>query len=66
MTVEVHCDSVPGGVVSHSSGDTDANGKTIRRSTLELIDYAIGGHPATADPVTKRRMFNRSRPRRMN
>ena len=66
VTLEVHCDNVPGGVVSHSSGDTDASGRTIRRSTLELIDYAIGGHPVTADPVTKRRMFSRQRPRRMN
>jgi hypothetical protein len=66
VTLEVHCDNVPGGVVSHSSSDTDASGNTIRRSTLELIDYAIGGHPATADPTTRRRAFTRQRPRRMN
>jgi len=64
VTLEVHCDNVPGGVVSHSSSDTDPSGNTIRRSTLELIDYAIGGHPATADPATRRRA--RQRPRRMN
>lgn len=66
VTLEVHCDHVPGGVVSHSSSETDAGGKAIRRSTLELIDFAIGGHPATADPVTRRRAMNRQRPRRMN
>jgi hypothetical protein len=66
VTLEAHCDNVPGGVVSHSSSDTDASGHTIRRSTLELIDYAIGGHPATADPATRRRTFNRQRPRQRN
>ena len=65
VTLEAHCDNVPGGVVSHSSSDTDASGNTVRRSTLELIDFAIGGHPVTADPVTRRR-FHRQRPRRMN
>ncbi len=64
-TLEVHCDNVPGGVVSHSSRDSDASGNTVRRSTLELIDFAVGGHPATADPVTRRRA-HRQRPRRMN
>lgn len=66
VTLEVHCDNVPGGVVSHSASDTDTNGKTVRRSTLELIDFTIGGHPATADPVTRRRAQNRQRARRMN
>jgi hypothetical protein len=64
VTLEVQCDHVPGGVVSHSASETDASGRTIRRSTLELIDYAIGGHPVDADPVTKRR--HRPFQRRMN
>ncbi|MCI0360778.1 MAG: hypothetical protein L0211_20055 [Planctomycetaceae bacterium] len=66
VTLEAHCDKVPGGVVTHTSSDSDPSGLTTRRSTLELIDYAIGGHPITADPVTRRRMFHRARPRRMN
>jgi hypothetical protein len=66
VTVEVHCDDVPGGVVSHAASETDATGRVVRRSTLELIDFAIGGHPPTADPTTRRRMFHRQRPRRMD
>ncbi len=65
VTVEIHCDELPGGVVSHAASETDPGGRVVRRSTLELIDYAIGGHPAAADPATRRRMFHRQRPRRM-
>jgi hypothetical protein len=66
VTLEVHCQNVPGGVVSHSASETDTAGSTIRRSTLELIDYGIGGHPTTADPVTRRRAHTRRAMRRMN
>lgn len=66
VTVEIHCDEVPGGVVSHSANETDASGRVIRRSTLELIDYEIGGHPPSADPVVRRRPVNPRRARRMN
>jgi hypothetical protein len=66
VTVEIHCDDVPGGVVGHSANETDASDRVIRRSTLELIDYAIGGHPPSADPVTRRRAVNPRRARRMN
>jgi hypothetical protein len=30
---------VPGGVVSHSSKEVDKEGRLVRRSTLELVDY---------------------------
>ena len=30
---------VPGGVVSNSSKEVDKNGRLVRRSTLELIDF---------------------------
>jgi hypothetical protein len=66
VTLEYHNDNVPGGVIQHSATETDGGGRMTRRSTLELIDYGIGGHPPTADPVTRRRMFHRQRPRRMN
>ena len=65
VTLEVHCQNVPGGVVSHSATETDAANRTTRRSTLELIDYAIGGHPVDTDPVERRR-HHRVRPRRLN
>jgi hypothetical protein len=32
---------VPGGVVAHSSKETDVNGRLIRRSTLELVGYGL-------------------------
>lgn len=64
VTMEVHCNDVPGGVVSHSASETDAAGHVIRRSTLEMVDYAIGGYPANTDPVTRRRFMHR-RARRM-
>ena len=63
VTLEVHVDDVPGGVISHSASETDAVGRTVRRSTLELLDYAIGGQEQSPDPAVRRR-FHRSRPRR--
>lgn len=41
VTIEVRCVDVPGTTVSHSSKELDAHGRTIRRSTLELIDYEV-------------------------
>jgi len=32
---------VPGGVISHSSKEVDADGRLVRRSTLELVDYGL-------------------------
>jgi hypothetical protein len=32
---------VPGGVVSHTSKELDKNGRVIRRSTLELVNYGL-------------------------
>jgi len=32
---------VPGGVISHSSKEVDAEGRLVRRSTLELVDYGL-------------------------
>ncbi len=63
ITLEVHCADVPGGVVSHSSKELDETGHLIRRSTLELIDYA--GFDDAEDPeVGRRRLFNRLRSRK--
>jgi hypothetical protein len=30
---------VPGGIVSHSSKELDADGRLVRHSVLELVDY---------------------------
>jgi hypothetical protein len=55
-TVSMVVHDVPGGVVSHSSKEVDKNGRLVRRSTLELVDY-------NADP-DKDRAGIRKRPSR--
>ena len=63
VTLEVHCDSVPGGVVSHTSKQLDATNTTTQRSTLELIDYeAINKEAALKQPLpVRRRLLPRRR-----
>jgi hypothetical protein len=61
VTLEVHGDDVPGTVISHSASETDATGRTVRRSTLELLDYAIGGQEQSPDPAVRRRFSRRAR-----
>ena len=39
ITLAVLCPEIPGGIISHSSKELDANGRLVRRSTQELIDY---------------------------
>jgi hypothetical protein len=39
ITLAVICPEIPGGIISHSSKELDANGRLVRRSTQELIDY---------------------------
>jgi len=41
VTLEVHCDEVPGGVAAHWASETDSAGRVLRRSTLELVDYGL-------------------------
>ena len=75
VTLEVLSNAVPGGVVQHWASETDASNKSVRRSVLELVGYAVGARVPTADPVmadpamaepgTQRKVFNRQRPRRM-
>lgn len=52
-TLEVYCADIPGGVVSHTSKELDAGGKTVRRSTLELLDYGVAS--ANNGPLMGRR-----------
>lgn len=64
-TVEVQCDDVPGGVVSHSAAERDTNGEIVRRSTLQIVDYSIGiGHIDEASSVVRRRKYHRAARRR--
>ena len=59
ITLEVHCESVPGGVVSHTSKQLTADGKTAQRSTLDLIDYAVlvKAPEDNAPTMGRRRLF---------
>jgi hypothetical protein len=63
ITLEVQCAAVPGGVVLHSSKELDETGQLVRRSTLELIDYAAFD-PAEDPEEGRRRLFNRLRARK--
>ena len=54
-TVSIVAGDVPGGVVSQGSKEVDKNGRLLRRSTLELVDY-------NADPDKDRSgLFGRKR-----
>jgi hypothetical protein len=59
VTIEVHSSKVPGGVVSHTSKELDTNGRIIRRSTLELVDYGL--EEDRRDDVVRRRHNKRNR-----
>lgn len=64
VTLEVHCDDVPGGVVSHTTREDDERGRTTRRSTLELIDYGTSQTIDEPNQPPRRRLINRAgRPR---
>ena len=66
VTLEVQCDDVPGGVVSHWSSETDAAGKVLRRSTLEMVDYVITEAKAGEISYGRRQRYHRRAARRMN
>jgi hypothetical protein len=50
VTLEVHCQEVPGGVAAHWASETDSSGRVVRRSTLELIDYGLSAPLPAAQP----------------
>lgn len=57
VTWSVTCFDVPGGTVFHSSKELDAQGRLIRRSTLELIDYGLEPEQRGLFPI-----FDRTKP----
>lgn len=63
LTLEVHCADVPGGVIEHTSKETDDTGRVIRRSTLELVTFQVGTGE-DADSQLVRKAFHRARNRR--
>jgi hypothetical protein len=61
ITLETHCLDVPGTVVSHTSKELDESDRVVRRSTLELVDFAEGDGDDGKN--ARRRLFGR-RPRK--
>ena len=60
ITLETHSPEIPGGLVAHSALEMDAEGKPLRRSTLELLAYGNSGEQL---PIGQRRRFYRNRGR---
>jgi hypothetical protein len=66
VTVEMHCDDVPGGVVSHTAAEHTPEGEVARRSILQVVDYSIGiGEIEEVSSIVRRRKYHRAR-RRMD
>ena len=63
-TLEIHCNDVPGSLVSLTSTTRDKAGKVTERSQLDLISYRVvigEGRQPTARP--RLRLFQRATPR---
>ena len=41
ITLEVRCEDVPGGFISHTSKQLDSEGRLVGRSTLQLLEYYV-------------------------
>ena len=64
LTVEVLCDSVPGGVIIHTLKQLDEAGTVVQRSTLDLIDYQVVVRPVETtknQPRGRLRIFKNRR-----
>ena len=46
---------MPGGVIWHASKELDTNGRLIRRSTLELVDYGLEPEPKRTGLISRPR-----------
>ncbi len=61
-TLSVVVEDVPGGVVNHSSKEVDKNGRLLRRSTLELVDYSSDPKRDRSGLFGRRRSSRRPKP----
>jgi YD repeat-containing protein len=64
VTIEVHCESVPGSVVAHWSRKTDAQGRLLERSTLELLEFGLVDEHSTSQRLIRRPLLPRTKPRK--
>jgi hypothetical protein len=60
-TTAVVVPDVPGGVVSSTSQEQDAQGKLVRRTTLELVDWGAKAEPNDSPNLTRREMKRQRR-----
>jgi hypothetical protein len=63
ITVDVTSVDVPGGIVSRTSKQLDAQGHVVRRTTVELVDY--GAVEEQVPEGGRRRLYRRRRLRRI-
>ena len=60
-TVTATSIDVPGGIICHSAKEVDANGRLVRRSTLELVAYGLDPDDGRAGPLRRNRPWLRHR-----
>jgi hypothetical protein len=60
ITFDVVCVDVPGGIVARTSKEIDPQGRLLRRSTLQLVDY----HVVVDDDDDGSKFLTRRQPRR--
>jgi len=67
VTLELHCEDVPGRVVAHWSSKWNGDGALVERSVLELVDYSNGDatNGVRFTPL-RRPLFPRHHPGRPN
>lgn len=62
VTMLVTSFDVPGGVISHAAKELDADGRLVRRSTLELLDFGSAARVEVEGHAPRRpRLFRRHR-----
>jgi hypothetical protein len=63
VTLAVHSDAIPGGVINHTSKELDTDGRLVRRSTLQLLDYGLESEEESRPRIFRRRGLFRKRNR---
>lgn len=59
VTLEVRCEDVPGGFISHTSKQLDSQGRLVGRSTLKLVEFHVPEKGPTAQRPTTQRTWSR-------
>jgi hypothetical protein len=59
ITLETHCLDVPGSLVSATSKELDEEGRVIKQSTVELVNFDISDGSDDKSKTRRRGLFNR-------